>query len=72
MGKKSNWTAVVLGALLTLGGTVWFLQGVDVVQGSPMTGVTLWAIVGPIVALLGLGLLCAGLVGLARRRRVGE
>jgi hypothetical protein len=45
--------AVGLGALLILVGLIWTLQGLDVLGGSAMSGVTLWAIVGPIVAILG-------------------
>ena len=44
---------VGLGVLLVLVGLIWTLQGVGWLAGSPMTGVTLWAIIGPIVALLG-------------------
>lgn len=42
-----------LGALLVLVGLIWTLQGLDVLGGSAMSGVTLWAVVGPIVALVG-------------------
>jgi hypothetical protein len=42
-----------LGVLLVFVGLVWTFQGLGVVKGSAMTGVTLWAVVGPIVALLG-------------------
>jgi hypothetical protein len=42
-----------LGVLLVFVGLVWTFQGLGVVKGSVMTGVTLWAIVGPIVAVLG-------------------
>jgi hypothetical protein len=56
---------LVLGGLMLLGGLVWTLQGLGYVTGSPMTGVTLWAVVGPIVAAAGLALVAAGL----RRRR---
>jgi len=52
---------MIVGALLTLMGVVWALQGLGYVGGSPMTGVTLWAIVGPIVALIGAGLVVAGI-----------
>jgi len=52
---------VVVGVLLALMGVVWTLQGLGYVGGSVMSGVTLWAIVGPIVALVGLGLLVFGL-----------
>jgi hypothetical protein len=45
---------VGVGAVLVLLGAVWTLQGVGVLEGSPMTGVTLWAVIGPIVVLIGL------------------
>ena len=33
---------------------IWTLQGLDVLKGSSvMSGKTLWAIIGPIVAILG-------------------
>jgi hypothetical protein len=37
------------------------LQGLGYVRGSAMTGVTFWAIAGPIVALAGVALIAAGL-----------
>jgi hypothetical protein len=60
-----SWLFIVLGVLLLLVGAVWTLQGLDVMGGSAMSGVTLWAVVGPIVALVGLWLLWRGV----RRRR---
>jgi len=54
-----------LGVLLVLVGLIWTLQGLGYLAGSPMTGVTLWAVIGPIVAILG-GIL---LVGVVRARR---
>ena len=44
---------VGFGVLLVLVGLVWTLQGLGYLAGSAMTGVTLWAIIGPIVAILG-------------------
>ena len=44
-------------------GAVWFLQGVGVLGGSVMSGVTLWAVVGPVVAAVGLYLAGSGLRG---------
>lgn len=66
---KKNWLVLVLGVLLIFFGATWTLQGIDVMKGSAMSGVTLWAVVGPIVALVGLVVLG---VGIARRRRVGR
>ena len=47
---------VALGVLLVLVGVLWTLQGLGIVGGSVMTGVTLWAIIGPLVALAGLAI----------------
>jgi len=55
---------VGLGVLLILVGVVWTLQGLGVLGGSAMTGVRLWAVVGPVVALAGAGVLLRG----SRRR----
>jgi hypothetical protein len=52
--------SLVLGGLLVVIGLVWFLQGIDVLGGSAMSGKTLWAVVGPIVALAGVGLILRG------------
>jgi LPXTG-motif cell wall-anchored protein len=47
----------VLGALLILIGVVWFLQGINVLPGSFMTGQTRWAVYGGIAVAAGAGLL---------------
>jgi hypothetical protein len=44
---------LVVGGVVLLLGVLWTLQGLDVIGGSGMSGKTLWAIVGPIVALVG-------------------
>jgi hypothetical protein len=36
---------------------LWMLQGLNVVQGSMMSGQTMWFVIGVIVALLGAWLL---------------
>lgn len=54
----------ILGILCLLIGCVWFLQGINVLPGSFMTGHTKWALYGGIVAVAGVGLLFA-----ANRRR---
>jgi hypothetical protein len=56
---------VVIGLLAALAGLVWTLQGLGYVGGSFMSGATVWAVIGPIVAFLGLVLITLGL----RRRR---
>jgi hypothetical protein len=57
--------ATWIGTGLVVVGLVWSLQGLGYLTGSPMTGATLWAILGPIAALAGVWLL----VRAARRRR---
>ena len=52
---------VIAGALITIGGVVWTLQGAGLIRGSSMTGVRLWILVGPIVALGGLAMAVTGL-----------
>ena len=45
---------VGFGVVLVLMGLIWTLQGVDVLKGSSvMSGKPLWAVIGPIVAIIG-------------------
>jgi hypothetical protein len=57
-------TLNILGVLLTLFGTIWFLQGINVLPGSFMTGKIRWAVYGGIAVAAGVSLLLA-----ANRRR---
>ena len=43
----------VVGVVLMLAGAVWFLQGINVLPGSFMTGQTQWAIYGGVTFLIG-------------------
>jgi len=56
---------IVLGAVLLVAGAIFTFQGLGYLGGSAMTGVTLWAVVGPIIAVVGLVLI----VSSARGRR---
>ena len=47
----------VIAVLLILAGGVWFLQGINVLPGSLMSGQTQWVINGGIAAIVGIGLL---------------
>ena len=57
-----------LGALLVAVGLIWTLQGLDVFGGSVMSGVTFWAVVGPIVGVVGLVMVVVGLRGRSSTR----
>jgi LPXTG-motif cell wall-anchored protein len=47
----------IVSVLLILMGGVWFLQGINVLPGSFMTGQTQWAVYGGIALIAGIGLL---------------
>jgi hypothetical protein len=51
------WVRVVAGTVSIVVGAVWALQGLDVVQGSPMTGHGEWIVFGLLLAGLGVALL---------------
>jgi hypothetical protein len=55
----------IVGALLVFIGAVWFLQGINVLPGSFMTGQTRWAARGGI-------LIFAGVCGLLWANRKGK
>jgi hypothetical protein len=57
---------LAVGALLVIVGAVWFLQGIDVLGGSGMSGKSVWAIVGSILVLVGAAALAGGLRRRAR------
>ncbi len=50
-----------VGALITVAGIVFTLQGLGYVGGSVMSGVTFWAVAGPVIALAGIALAAVGL-----------
>ena len=52
-------TLLAVGAVLVVFGVVFFLQGIDVLGGSGMSGKTLWAVLGPVIALVGVAVLVA-------------
>jgi hypothetical protein len=47
----------VVGVVAALAGVVWTLQGLGYMGGSFMSGATVWAVIGPVVALAGLALI---------------
>ena len=54
---------VVAGVVLELLGLLFTLQGVGVVEGSPMSDTKTWSILGPVILLVGVGLVSVGLRG---------
>lgn len=50
----------IIGGLLILGGGVWFLQGINILPGSFMTGDPQWAVNGAISIIIGIGLIVFG------------
>jgi hypothetical protein len=47
----------VLGVLMVLMGSIWTLQGFNILPGSFMTGDLKWAIYGSVLALAGIALI---------------
>ena len=50
----------VAAVLMMLMGGVWFLQGINVLPGSYMSGQTKWAVYGAVLLIAGIGLLSVG------------
>ncbi|MGD0006589.1 MAG: hypothetical protein ABSE06_20440 [Anaerolineaceae bacterium] len=48
-----KWFLNILGGLLALVGVVWILQGVNVLPGSFMSGQSLYAVLGLVLAVIG-------------------
>jgi hypothetical protein len=61
-GKRNVVRAMLLafGALLTIAGAVFALQGFGVLGGSGMSGSHFWAAAGPVIAIVGLAILATG------------
>jgi hypothetical protein len=55
---------IVLGIVLFLLGGLWTAQGLDLMgQTGGMNGVKIWAVIGPIVAIVGIVLVVIGVRG---------
>jgi hypothetical protein len=63
-GEIVRLTLNIVGVILALFGGIWFLQGINVLPGSFMTGQIRWAVYGGIAVAAGVSLLLA-----ANRRR---
>jgi hypothetical protein len=62
-----KWVLNILGVILALAGSVWILQGVNVLPGSFMSGNMMWAYIGIV-----LDAAAAVLFYFANRRRAGQ
>ncbi len=58
-----------VGVVLTIAGVIWALQGFGVIGGSFMSGNSVWAIIGPVVAAIGLAII---VLGVRRARSVSQ
>ena len=45
----------ITGVIVALFGLLFTLRGFGAVQGSPMSNTTTWSVLGPIIALIGVG-----------------
>jgi uncharacterized membrane protein HdeD (DUF308 family) len=56
---------IAVGVVIAIAGVVFTLQGLNVLGNSAMSGKTIWAVLGPLIAIVGLVLATVG----ARRSR---
>lgn len=52
-----KYVLMIVGAVLIFFGGIWFLQGINILPGSFMTGQTKWAIIGSISFVAGIVLI---------------
>ena len=57
----SKTVLIIIGVVVALLGLLFTLQGLGVVGGSAMSGSTLWAVLGPVIAIVGIVLVVLGL-----------
>jgi hypothetical protein len=52
-----RWIENIIGAILTLIGIFWILQGTNIVPVGVMAGQSRWLVIGSVVVIAGIGLL---------------
>ncbi|GGM40928.1 hypothetical protein GCM10011608_27080 [Micromonospora sonchi] len=62
-----GWFRLALGLLAVVVGALWTVQGLGYIEGSVLTDQRIWAVIGPVLMLVGLALLWLGVR--ARNRR---
>jgi len=50
----------IVAVLLIVVGCIWFLQGINILPGSFMTGQIRWAVYGGVAVVVGVGMLFVG------------
>ncbi|WP_250036909.1 hypothetical protein [Actinoplanes maris] len=60
---------MALGVLAVVVGALWTLQGFDILTDSRMSGVGIWSVIGPVVAIAGLILIILGERSRTRAKR---
>ena len=58
---------IVVGVLVALAGVVFTLQGLNVMGNSAMSGHTVWAVLGPVIAIVGLVIITLAARGSGRK-----
>ena len=57
---RKQLTLTIVGVIAIALGLVWTLQGLNVIKGSGMSGTRFWAIIGPVVAVVGVAMVVSG------------
>lgn len=65
-----NPISIIAGAVIALLGALFFLQGINVITGSGMSGTVLWSVLGPVIFVIGAVLVLRGLRGAPAADRV--
>ena len=52
-----KWIANIIGAILTLIGIFWILQGTNIIPTGFMAGQSRWVLIGTVIGIVGIGLL---------------
>ncbi len=53
MSRGPAWVSLVVGALIALIGLFWIGQGVGLIGGGFMSGNGIWAVIGLVMAVIG-------------------